>query len=133
MNAARIRKIGGTSNVWAGWSSPLTDFDFVKKAREKGIHVPILPGIMPILNVGQIKRFTKMCGASIPEKLINRLESVQDDSEAVQEMGIMHATEQCEQLLAQGAPGVHFYTLNRSNSTLKILENLKKQVRSLRA
>ena len=108
-------------------------FDFVKKAREKGIHVPILPGIMPILNVGQIKRFTKMCGASIPEKLINRLESVQDDSEAVQEMGIMHATEQCEQLLAQGAPGVHFYTLNRSNSTLKILENLKKQVRSLRA
>ena len=105
-------------------------FNFVNKAREFGIQVPILPGIMPILNVGQIKRFTKMCGTTIPPKLITRLDSVQDDAQAVQEMGIMHATEQCEQLLAKGVPGIHFYTLNRSNSTLKILENLKNQVRS---
>ena len=65
-----------------------------------------------------------MCGATIPAKLMNRLESVQGDPESVRDIGIDHATAQCEHLLAQGAPGIHFYTLNRSRATLSILERL---------
>lgn len=99
--------------------------DFVEKARAAGINVPIIPGIMPILNVEQIKRFTKMCGATIPDDLIKKLEAVQDDAEAVQRCGVEHAAEQCRELLEGGAPGIHFYTLNRSTSTRSIFENLK--------
>ncbi|MFQ5672278.1 MAG: methylenetetrahydrofolate reductase [NAD(P)H] [Nitrospinales bacterium] len=102
-------------------------FDFVNRARSIGIRVPIIPGIMPILNVNQIKRFTKMCGAAIPSSLVARLEAAEDDGKAVQSIGVEHATEQCEELLLKGAPGIHFYTLNRSNSTLRILDNIKHQ------
>ncbi|MCH6578969.1 MAG: methylenetetrahydrofolate reductase [NAD(P)H] [Nitrospinae bacterium] len=101
-------------------------FDFIGRAQNLGIQVPIIPGIMPILNVKQIQRFTKMCGSTIPASLMERLEAVQDDPETVRQLGIDHATEQCEHLLQEGAPGIHFYTLNRSNATLKILESLKK-------
>lgn len=100
-------------------------FEFEKRARSWGITVPILPGIIPVINVKQIKRFTKMCGATIPAPFISRLEEVQDDNEAVQKVGVEHATRQCEELLSNGAPGVHFYTLNRCNATLRILENIK--------
>ena len=100
-------------------------FDFVDRLRGMGIDVPIIPGIMPILSLNQIKRFTKMCGATIPDDLISRLESVQDDPEAVRQIGIKHATVQCEKLLLEGAPGIHFYTLNRSRATLSVLEQLK--------
>lgn len=72
-----------------------------------------------------------MCGATIPSSLISRLEAVQDDSETVRKIGIDHATQQCEALLMNGAPGIHFYTLNRSKSTLHILENIKSQVNPL--
>jgi len=101
-------------------------FDFIDRAQNLGIHIPIIPGIMPILNVKQVQRFTKMCGSTIPALLMERLEAVQDDPETVRQLGIDHAAEQCEHLLQEGAPGIHFYTLNRSNATLKILESLKK-------
>jgi len=101
-------------------------FDFIDRAQNLGIHIPIIPGIMPILNVKQVQRFTKMCGSTIPALLMERLEEVQDDPETVRQLGIDHAAEQCEHLLQEGAPGIHFYTLNRSNATLKILESLKK-------
>jgi len=100
-------------------------FDFVKNLRDIGVDVPVIPGIMPILNLKQIKRFTKMCGATVPPDLLARLESVQDDPEAVRQIGIDHATTQCENLLVEGAPGIHFYTLNRSRATLSVLEHLK--------
>lgn len=99
-------------------------FEFIENLRNRGIHIPVIPGIMPILNVKQIKRFTKMCGASIPRDLLQRLEEKQDDPDGVRAIGVAHALEQCEQLLAGGAPGIHFYTLNRSNATLQILEGL---------
>lgn len=99
-------------------------FDYVKNLRDIGVDVPVIPGIMPILNLKQIKRFTKMCGATVPEDLLARLESVQDDPEAVRQIGIDHATAQCENLLVEGAPGIHFYTLNRSRATLSVLERL---------
>ena len=100
-------------------------FDFVDRARNLGIQVPIIPGIMPILNFKQTQRFTKMCGATIPSLLLGRLEAAQDDPETVRKIGVDHAVLQCELLLREGAPGIHFYTLNRSKATLKILETLR--------
>jgi methylenetetrahydrofolate reductase (NADPH) len=100
-------------------------FEFVEHAREAGISVPIIPGIMPITNVSQIKTITGMCGATIPAELERELEGRADDPEAVAELGVAYATLQCSDLLARGAPGVHFYTLNRSPSTRAILAALR--------
>jgi methylenetetrahydrofolate reductase (NADH) len=100
-------------------------FEYVEAARAAGITVPIVPGIMPITNYGQIKRFTEMCGASIPEGLERELTGRADDPEAVVELGVAYATLQCSDLLARGAPGVHFYTLNRSPATRAILAALR--------
>jgi len=100
-------------------------FDFVDEARAAGITVPIVPGIMPITNYAQIKRFTEMCGASIPADLERELADRADDPDAVVELGVAYATLQCSELLARGAPGVHFYTLNRSTATRAILAALR--------
>jgi methylenetetrahydrofolate reductase (NADPH) len=100
-------------------------YDFVARAREAGIDVPIIPGIMPITNVNQVKRFTEMCGASIPPGLLRELELRTDDPEAAADFGVAYATMQCADLLANGAPGIHFYTLNRSPSTRAILSALR--------
>ena len=100
-------------------------FDFVARARHLGIRQRIIPGIMPILNYRQIVRFTRMCGASIPLALQERLEPVAEDVDAVFEIGVDWAWQQCEALLAGGAPGIHFYTLNRSRATQLIFERLR--------
>ncbi len=100
-------------------------FAFIERAGRAGIRVPIIPGIMPITNVGQIKRFTEMCGATIPGELLAELDAVQDQPESVIRVGIRHATEQCRELLLRGAPGIHFYTLNKSPATRAILESLR--------
>lgn len=100
-------------------------FRFVDRARASGIKLPIIAGIMPITNVAQIKRFTQMCGASIPKGLLSRLETCEEDRERVQAIGVEHATKQCAGLILNGAPGVHFYTLNRSLATRHILDNLR--------
>jgi len=100
-------------------------FEFVERARAAGVKVPIVPGIMPVTNVAQIERFTRLCGATIPPSLRDRLEPARDDTEAVVSIGIEHATAQCRGLLAGGAPGIHFYTLNRSRSTRRILQSLR--------
>jgi methylenetetrahydrofolate reductase (NADPH) len=100
-------------------------FSFVARARAAGITVPVIAGIMPITNVSQIKRFTAMCGASIPAPLLARLEAAGADAAAVQAIGVEHATTQCRELLAGGARGIHFYTLNRSPATVEVLERLR--------
>jgi methylenetetrahydrofolate reductase (NADPH) len=100
-------------------------FDFVARARAIGIEVPIIPGIMPITQVGQIKRMAAMCGASIPDGLRRELQLRKDAPEAVLDFGVAYATLQCAELLAAGAPGVHFYTLNRSPATRAILGALQ--------
>jgi methylenetetrahydrofolate reductase (NADPH) len=100
-------------------------WDFVARAREIGIDVPIIPGIMPITNFEQIKRFTSMCGASIPRELLRELGLRADQPEAVADLGVAYATLQCAELLAKGAPGIHFYTLNRSTATRAILSALR--------
>jgi len=100
-------------------------FRFVEEARASGIEVPILPGIMPITDVSQIKTITGMCGATIPESLLEQLELRAGDPDAVLQLGVSYATLQCAELLARGAPGIHFYTLNRSPATRAILSALK--------
>ena len=101
-------------------------FEFVDRARASGITCPIIAGIMPINNFEQIKRFTSMCGATIPPRLFEQLEARSKESEeAVAELGVAYATLQCADLLARGAPGIHFYTLNRSPATRAILSALK--------
>jgi methylenetetrahydrofolate reductase (NADPH) len=100
-------------------------FDFVARARAVGITQPIVPGIMLVTNVSQIERFTALCGATIPVELHQRLESVRDDERAVGEVGVEWATAQCRALLDGGAPGIHFFTLNRSHATRRIFESLQ--------
>ena len=90
----------------------------------RGVTVPIVPGILPILSTAQIKRFVGLCGATLPAPLLAELEKRADDDEAVAEFGIEYATRQCEELLRQGAPGLHFYTLNKVRSTTAVLGNL---------
>ena len=102
-------------------------FDFVERARASGIDVPIIPGIMPITNFEQIKRFTSMCGAAIPPRAAtsSSRRAAAEGEEAVAELGVAYATLQCADLLARGAPGIHFYTLNKSPATRAILSALK--------
>lgn len=99
-------------------------FDFVERARKIGIQVPIVPGIMPVTHGPQIQKFSKMCGAAIPQKISEAILRFGDDQEAIIKFGIAYATEQCQELLKQGAPGLHFYTLNQSLATRQIYENL---------
>ena len=89
-----------------------------------GVTVPLCPGVLPILSTDQIKRFTALCGARLPEPLVSRLEQLGDDTEAVTDFGIEYATKQCEELLRGGVPGLHLYSLNKVRSTSKILKNL---------
>jgi methylenetetrahydrofolate reductase (NADPH) len=100
-------------------------FRFVDEARAAGIDVPILPGVMPITDLRQIKTITGMCGATIPPQLLEALEWRSHDPDAVLQLGVSYATLQCAELLARGAPGVHFYTLNRSHATRAILSALR--------
>ncbi|MCK6456592.1 MAG: methylenetetrahydrofolate reductase [NAD(P)H] [Phycisphaerae bacterium] len=100
-------------------------WDFVARARAAGIGVPILPGIMPITNVEQVRRFTSMCGATIPQLLLDELDRLKDDEDAVLSLGVAYATAQCLELLQRGAPGIHFYTLNKSAATRTILTAIR--------
>ena len=99
-------------------------YRFRDDARRMGITTPIIAGIMPILNVGQIKRFISMCGAKIPHPLLLRLEALEESAEAVYGAGVDYATEQCADLLANGVDGLHFYTLNKSKATVDIVKRL---------
>lgn len=100
-------------------------FDFVERARRAGINVPIVPGIMPITNVEQVERFTRMCGATVPMRLALELDRRRNDPQAVLQLGVAHATVQCMELLNRGVRNIHFYTLNRSPATRMIVSALR--------
>ena len=99
--------------------------EFREYLTKLGVNVPLVPGIISILSTAQIKKFTALCGADLPKPLLNELEKRGDDDEAAAQFGIEYATQQCEELLREGAPGIHFYTLNKSRSTTAILNNLR--------
>ncbi|WP_461832453.1 methylenetetrahydrofolate reductase [NAD(P)H] [Aquifex sp.] len=103
-------------------------YRFVDMCKTAGIDIPIIPGIMPITNFKQIKKFASLCGATIPQSLIEKLEKVEDKPEEVKKIGIDFAIKQCIDLIENGVPGLHFYTLNKSDATLKIYESIKDKI-----
>jgi len=100
---------------------------YVERLREGGVDVPVLPGIIPFLSIGQVERLTTLCSASLPEALKRELDARKDDPRAVAELGVAYATAQAAELLAAGAPGVHLYTFNRSPATRAIVSALRAQ------
>ncbi|MEQ9409850.1 MAG: methylenetetrahydrofolate reductase [NAD(P)H] [Fuerstiella sp.] len=99
-------------------------FRFQERCQQAGITVPVVPGIMPITDFARIKRITAMCGTVFPDSLAARLEAVQDDTDAQFQIGVDYAIRQCQELRAEGVPGIHFYALNKSQACQKILEAL---------
>jgi methylenetetrahydrofolate reductase (NADPH) len=102
-----------------------TFFDWLPAARSAGIDVPIIPGVMPITSYAQIRRFCEICQATIPRPLADAMEALGGDERAEFELGVAYAARQCEELLAGGAPGIHFYTLNKAPATRAILGALR--------
>lgn len=92
--------------------------------KKLGVTVPIIPGVFPVLSAKQTKKFVELCGARLPEPFVRRLDELDGDDAAVVDYGIEYATRQCEGLLKFGAPGLHFYTLNKAHSTVRIVKNL---------
>lgn len=99
-------------------------FEFRDYLTSLGVRVPLVPGIMPIMSTSHIKRLVALCGADLPPALVRELEERGDDDETVTQFGIDYATRQCEELLREGVPGLHFYTINKARSTTSILGNL---------
>jgi methylenetetrahydrofolate reductase (NADPH) len=100
-------------------------FDFVAAARERGIEVPIIPGVIPIASYAQVARICDLCDASIPPELGTAMEALGGDVEAEALLGVAYAARQCDELLARGAPGIHFYALNRAAGTRAVLSALR--------
>lgn len=127
-----LARFAAKSAAGADWAITQLFFDskdyfaFVRRARAAGVTAPIVPGIMPVTGYAQLKRFTAMCGARIPAELEARLAKVQADPDAVIHEGVEWGARQCLELLEGGAPGIHFYTLNRSHSTTEILTRLRR-------
>jgi methylenetetrahydrofolate reductase (NADPH) len=103
-------------------------YNFMEKVHKAGIDIPVIPGIMPVTNFKQIKKFADMCGASIPKELIEKIQPVADRPEEVEKIGIEYAVKQCEDLLRNGVKGLHFYTLNRSKATIHIYNRIKELI-----
>ncbi len=101
-------------------------FEFVEKCKEAGINIPIIPGIIPIVNFKQIKKFSEMCGASIPPALGELMEEHKDNPAKKYQIGVDYAIQQCNELIKNGAPGLHFYTLNKSRATVDIFESIER-------
>jgi len=99
-------------------------FRFRDRCSQMGVSIPIVPGLLPVLNLAQVKRITSLCGSKLPNQLLTALESCGDDAVAQTQVGIEHSTKQCEGLLAEGIPGIHFNVLNRSDATRQILASV---------
>ena len=97
-------------------------FDFCDRCETAGIEVPIVPGILPVTNLAQIQRITSLCGSKLPDQFVQRLSQKEDDADWQFEVGVEFAAAQVKELIDQGAAGVHFYVLNKSQATLRVLE-----------
>jgi methylenetetrahydrofolate reductase (NADPH) len=118
-------KAGADGAITQYFYNPDAYFRFVDDARKHGVEVPIVPGIMPISQYSQLRRFSDLCGAEIPRWIAKRLESFRDDAESIREFGADVVATLCRKLIAGGAPGIHFYTLNRAKATLAICDRLR--------
>ncbi len=131
-NSAREDMLNFKRKMNAGANSAITQyfynadayFRFVEEIRKLGVTAPIVPGIMPIVRFSQLARFSDTCGAEIPRWMRKTMEGYGDDNESVQTFGLDVVTQLCEKLIAGGAPGLHFYTLNQVNASLEILNRL---------
>ena len=122
-----IAKINAGANgaITQYFFNPDAYFRFVDEARKAGVTIPIVPGIMPISQYSQLRRFSDMCGAEIPRWIAKRLEAFRDDAEAIREFGADVVADLCHKLIAGGAPGLHFYTLNRAKATLAVCDRIE--------
>ncbi len=123
-NFARKVKAGADAAITQYFFNADAYLRFVDEARKLGVEVPIVPGIMPITNYSQLMRFSEMCGAEVPRWVAKRLESFGDDKDAIRAFGLDVVTSLCERLVKEGAPGLHFYTLNAATATKSICERL---------
>jgi methylenetetrahydrofolate reductase (NADPH) len=124
LNFKRKATAGADSAITQYFYNADAYFQFVEQCRLLGVTIPIIPGIMPIVKYSQLARFSETCGAEIPRWIRKTLESYGDDTESIQRFGLDIVTRLCEQLLAGGAPGLHFYTLNQSSQSLEICKRL---------
>jgi methylenetetrahydrofolate reductase (NADPH) len=124
-NFVRKAKAGADSAITQYFFNPDSYFYFVDRVSQMGVDIPIVPGIMPITNYSKLARFSDACGAEIPRWIRKQLEAYADDIESIQSFGEQVISRMCEQLLAGGAPGLHFYTLNQAEPSLAIWHNLK--------
>lgn len=123
-NFKRKVDAGANSAITQYFYNPEAYFRFIDDCERIGVDIPIVPGIMPITNYSQLARFSEMCGADIPRWMRKRLEAYGDDRPSIRAFGIEVVTDLCRRLLEQGAPGLHFYTLNQSDSCLALWRNL---------
>ncbi len=123
-NFKRKVDAGATTAITQYFYNTDAYFRFIDSCEKLNIRIPIIPGIMPITNFTNLARFSNMCGAEIPRWLYKRLEALGDDIESIKELGADVVTEMCQKLINAGAPGLHFYTLNQAEATLKIYKNL---------
>ncbi|MBA8888545.1 methylenetetrahydrofolate reductase (NADPH) [Dokdonella fugitiva] len=118
---------GANGAITQYFYNPDAYFRFIDAARRGGIAIPIVPGIMPIANFTQLKRFSDLCGAEIPRWLSKRLHAYGDDVDSIREFAADVVAELCDRLVAGGAPGLHFYTLNRARATLAVIERMHRR------
>ena len=117
-------QMGASSAITQYFYNPDAYFRFVDEAQAMGVLLPIIPGVLPIINAAQLMRFSDSCGAEIPRWIRQRLQDYGDDSESIRAFGLDVVTDLCERLLAEGAPALHFYTMNQSAATLEICRRL---------
>ncbi|MEQ5835243.1 methylenetetrahydrofolate reductase [NAD(P)H] [Marinobacter sp. NFXS9] len=123
-NFARKVEAGANSAITQYFFNADSYFYFIDRLEKMGITIPVVPGIMPIVNYTNLARFSEMCGAEIPRWIRKQLEAYGDDSESIRQFGEEIVTRMCEKLLDAGAPGLHFYTLNQANASVSIWNNL---------
>ena len=123
-NFVRKAKAGANSAITQYFYNADAYFHFVDEVRARGVDIPIVPGIMPIASFSKLARFSDACGAELPRWMRRKFEGLGDDTDAIRAFGLDVVTELCERLLAGGAPGLHFYSMNQSVLTLEISERL---------